>query len=187
MMLRGLALVSCLCALGACGGDPVLSDRPEPIGEFALGYSVVVAPHPVVAPLSRKATDVEWIAAVKAAVDRRFARYEGEKLYHIAVSVDGYMLAQPGIPVLLSPKSALILNVTIWDDVVGKKLNPTPYQITVVESFNAKTLFGSGLTMTREAQLENLANNAARSIERWLSSRQIESGWFERRERAPLL
>ena len=94
-MLRWLALVVCLCALVTCVGDPVLSDLPEPIGEFALGYSVVVAPHPVAAPLSRKATDVEWIAAVKAAVDRRFARYEGDNLYHIAVSVDGYMLAQP--------------------------------------------------------------------------------------------
>lgn len=179
-MLRLLAIGLCLCGLGACGGGPVSSDRPNLMGEFALGYSVVVAPHPVVGPLSRKATDTEWITAVKAAVDRRFARYEGENLYHIAVSVDGYMLAQPGIPVLLSPRSALILNVTIWDDTAGKKLNPTPYQITVIESFNAKTLIGSGLTMTRQAQLENLANNAALSIERWLSNRQMESGWFDR-------
>ena len=179
-MFRWLALVIYLHALSACAGDPVLSDRPEPIGEFALGYSVVVAPHPVAAPLSRKATDMEWIVAVKAAVDRRFARYEGGSLYHIAVSVDGYMLAQPGIPVLLSPKSALIMNVTIWDDAAKKKLNSTPYQILVVESVNAKTLIGSGLTMTRQAQLDNLANNAALSIEGWLRNRQIESGWFDR-------
>lgn len=179
-MFRWLALVFCSHALGACVGVPVLSDRPEPIGEFALGYSVVVAPHPVVAPLSRKATDVEWIVALKVALDRQFGRYEGGSLYHIAVSVDGYMLAQPGIPVLLSPKSALIMNVTIWDDAAGKKLNPIPYQIMVVESVNAKTLIGSGLTMTRQDQLENLASNAALSIEGWLRNRQIESGWFDR-------
>ena len=179
-MFRWPALVFCLHALGACAGDPLLSNRPRPIGEFALGYSVVVAPHPVAAPLSRKATEVEWIVAVKAAVDRRFARYEGDRLYHIAVSVDGYMLAQPGIPVLLSPKSALIMNVTIWDDAAKKKLNSTPYKILVVESVNAKTLIGSGLTMTRQAQLENLANNAALSIEGWLRNRQIECDWFDR-------
>ena len=58
-MFRWPALVFCLHALGACVEGSVLSDRPEPIGEFALGYSVVVAPHPVAAPLSRKATDME--------------------------------------------------------------------------------------------------------------------------------
>ena len=67
------------------------------------------------------------------------------------------MLAKPRIPVLLSPKLALILNAIIWDDAVGLKLDAGPHPIVVIESLMAKTLIGSGLTMSRRAQLENLS------------------------------
>ena len=107
-----------------------------------------------------------------------FKRYEGDKLYHIAASIDGYMLAKPGIPVLLSPKSALILNATIWDDAAGLKLDAEPHQIVVIESLTAKTLMDSGLTMSRRAQLENLSQNAALAIERWMTSMMVKNHWF---------
>ena len=88
------------------------------------------------------------------------------------------MLAKPGIPVLLSPKSALILNATIWDDAVGVKLNEKPHQIAVIESLTVKTLIGSGLTMSRRAQLENLSRNAALSVERWMTSMMVKKRSF---------
>ena len=177
-MLRYFFMLACLCIFTACERASELTKSPDPLGDFSLGYSVVVAPHPVAGPMSRPASDDEWIAAVKKALDQRFERYEGDKLYHIAVSVDGFMLAKPGIPVLLSPKSALILNATIWDDAAGVKSNDKPHQIAVIESLTTKTLIGSGLTMSRRAQLENLSRNAALSVERWMTSMMVEKRWF---------
>ena len=177
-MFRFFAMLACLVFSAACVRAPDLPQSPDPLGDFALGYSIVVAPHPVAGPLSRQATAGEWIAGVKKALDHRFKRYKGDKLYHIAVSIDGYMLAKPGIPVLLSPKSALILNATIWDDAAGLKLDAEPHQIVVIESLTAKTLMGSGLTMSRRAQLENLSQNAALAIERWMTSMMVKNHWF---------
>ena len=177
-MFRYFFMLVCLCFFTACERVTDQSESPDALGDFALGYSVVVAPHPVAGPMSRPATDDEWIAAVKKALDQRFDRYKGDKLYHIAVSVDGYMLAKPGIPVLLSPKSALILNATIWDDAAGVKLNEKPHQIAVIESLTVKTLIGSGLTMSRRAQLENLSRNVALSVERWMTSMMVKKRWF---------
>ena len=88
------------------------------------------------------------------------------------------MLAKPGITVLLSPKSALTLNATIWDDAAGLKLDAEPHQIVVIESLTAKTLMGSGLTMSRRAQLENLSQDAALSIDRWMTSMMVKNHWL---------
>ena len=88
------------------------------------------------------------------------------------------MLVKPEIPVLLSPKSALILNATIWDDAAGLKLDAKPHQIVVIEPLTAKTLVGSGLTMSRRAQLENLSQDAALSIDRWMTSMMVKNHWF---------
>jgi len=55
-------------------------------------------------PASREADTDEWIAAVTKAVGDRFERYEGEQLYHFGISLEGYVLAQPGLPIVLSPK-----------------------------------------------------------------------------------
>ena len=93
-MARYFFMLVCLCFFTACERVTDQSESPDPLGDFALGYSVVVAPHPVAGPMSRPATDDEWIAAVKKALDQQFDRYKGDKLYHIAVSVDGYMLAR---------------------------------------------------------------------------------------------
>jgi hypothetical protein len=109
----------------------------------------------------------------------RFGRYEGTKLYHLGVSVEGYVLAIPGVPLVASPKSALILNVTAWDDAKGGKLNTKPHLVTVVESFSGNTFLGSGLTQSKEKQLENLSRNAAKQIQNWLVQQNNEFGWFE--------
>lgn len=174
-------IVSSLFALGlaACTSANDLNSAPADLGDFHLGHNVVVAPKLFKGPLSRSATKEEWIEVMKAAVDERFGRYEGTRLYHLGISVDGYVLAQPGIPVVAAPKSLLVLNVAVWDDAAGKKLDTRPERITVAESFTADTVVGSGLTLTREEQMQNLARNAAKQIETWLLKEKRENGWFE--------
>lgn len=174
-------IVLCLFVLGltACTDASDLDSAPADLGDFHLGHNIVVAPKLFKGPLSRTASKEEWIAAMKAAIDERFGRYEGTRLYHLGVSVDGYVLAQPGIPVVAAPKSLLVLNVAVWDDAAGKKLNPRPERITVSESFTADTVVGSGLTLTREEQMQNLARNAAKQIQTWLEKEKRAKGWFE--------
>lgn len=178
-MPRGI--VSCLfaVALAACTDASDLGGAPADLGDFRLGHNVVVAPKLFKGPFSREASEAEWIAVVETAIDERFGRYEGTRLYHLGISVDGYVLAQAGIPVVAAPKSLLILNVNLWDDAAGKKLTRAPKRITVAESFSADTVVGSGLTLTRDEQMQNLARNAAKQIQTWLQREKREEGWFE--------
>lgn len=166
-------------SLGACTNPNDLDETPAYLGNFSLGHNVVVAPNLTKGPASRDASKEEWIDAMKSAIDERFRRYEGEKLYHLGISVEGYVLAIPGIPVVASPKSALILNVTAWDDSTQSKLNEKPELITVVESLSGNTVLGSGLTQSRKKQMENLSRNAAKLIQNWLVAQNNQFGWFE--------
>ncbi|MGM0662336.1 MAG: hypothetical protein ACQEUH_14335 [Pseudomonadota bacterium] len=177
-MLRVLALMGLLVVV-ACTNPDDLDQQPAYLGNFQLGHGVVVAPKLTKGPASRRATDAEWIDAMTDAVTDRFSRYRGGKLYHLGVSLEGYVLAVPGVPVVASPKSVLLLNVTAWDDAAGEKLNPKPHMVTVVESISTATWIGSGLTQSREDQLENLSLNAAKQIETWLGRQNDTLGWFE--------
>jgi len=149
------------------------------MGNFQLGHNVVVAPNLTKGPASRAATKEEWIEAMTQAISDRMGRHEGTRLYHLGVSVEGYVLAIPGVPLVASPKSALILNVTAWDDAAGKKLNDKPHLVTVMETISGNTIFGSGLTQSKEVQMANLSRNAAKLIETWLNRQNDEFGWFE--------
>ncbi|KGM89097.1 hypothetical protein rosmuc_01065 [Roseovarius mucosus DSM 17069] len=177
-MIRFLALFG-LVLMAACTNPNDLDEAPAYLGNFHLGHNVVVAPNLTKGPASREASKEEWIAAMTEAMTDRFGRYEGTKLYHIGVSVEGYVLAIPGVPLVASPKSALILNVTAWDDAKGGKLNTKPHLVTVVESFSGNTFLGSGLTQSKETQMLNLSRNAAKQIQNWLVQQNNEFGWFE--------
>jgi hypothetical protein len=96
-------------------------------------------------------------------------------LYHLAVSVDAYVLAVPGIPLVASPRSALIIGVHVWDDALGRPLNDERRQFTVLENLSGESLLGSGLTQSAEQQLAVLSRNAAITIENWLAS---NPDWF---------
>ena len=178
-MMRILVVMMMVLGLAACSGAADLNEPPVPLGNFNLTHNVVVAPKAQKGPFSRNATEDELTEAVRAAIAERFDRYEGSKRYHFGVSVEGYVLAIPGVPLVLSPKSALILKLTVWDDAAGGKLNEEPKQITVLESFGSGTLIGSGYTLSAEEQLKELSQNAAKSIERYLVSQMKEEGWFE--------
>lgn len=168
-MTRRLALALSLSALTACGGSK-LEDPPVPLGNFRLGLNIVVTQNMQKVPISREATGEEWEAALKKAVDDRFGRYDGDKFFNIGVAVDGYALAPPGIPIVASPKSILVVSVSVFDDAAGKMLNEggKGKQITAFEQASGDTVIGSGLTKTKEEQMESLAYSAALEIENFL-------------------
>lgn len=172
---RALCLLWFLPLLSACDPTADLDEPVVPLGDFSLGHNIVVADAPTVGPLSRKASREEWESTMKAAVARRMGRYDGDKLYHLGISIDGYVLAVPGVPVVASPKSVLIFSVTAWDDAAGGKINEEPHQMTVLEQISGENVIGSGLTQSKKKQMENLSDNAARAIEKWLRK---NAEWF---------
>ena len=177
MLFRVLSLLA-VVGLAACTNPNDLDRAPVDLGNFKLGHNVVVAPNLTKGPVSREASKDEWIAAMKLAIDERFGRYDGTRFYHFGISVEGYVLAIPGVPLVASPKSALILKITVWDDKSGKKLNDEPEMITVLESISGNTIISSGLTQSKEKQMENLTRNAAKLIQNWLVRQRANEGWF---------
>jgi len=153
--------------LAACGRND-LEDPPVPLGDFALGLNIVVADNVQKVPISREASPDEWEEVMKAAVADRFGRYSGGRLYNIGISVDGYALAPPGIPVVAAPKSVLVITANVWDDATQTKLNPEGEQFTVFEGMSGETVIGTGLTRTKRKQMEVLSYNAVKRVEQWL-------------------
>jgi hypothetical protein len=174
-----MRLIAALCAallLAACAAPrQPLGAFPARLGAMQLGHVVVVADKPTKSPVSRDASAEEWTAALQKAFEDRFGRNEGTKYYHFGLHVDGYALAPPGIPLVATPRSVLILSATLWDDERGGKVNATPQQFTVFESLSGATAVGSGFFKTKEQQLEALAFNAALEVERWLLE---NAQWF---------
>jgi hypothetical protein len=167
-----------MLSVAACNGATDLQDLPVPLGDFRLGHNIVVAPKARKGPLSRDASKEELTIALQTAIAERFDRYDGEKLYHFGVSVEGYVLAAPGVPIVLAPKSIMVVGVTVWDNDANAKMNEKPHQITVFESLDQGPLFGSGYTKTAEEQLKNLSQNVAKAIERYLSTQKTKESWF---------
>ncbi|WP_233587110.1 hypothetical protein [Pseudorhodobacter sp. E13] len=167
--------------LAACGQQAEM-EAPVSLGNFKLGHNIVVADNPQKVPISREADPQDWDDSLTAALQKRLSRYEGDKFYNLGVSVDAYALAPPGIPLVVSPKSALVVTATLWDDAAGKKLNEKGVQFTVFEGLDGETMVGSGLTRTAEEQMERLSFNAAKRIERWLAD---NPEWFGLPPKAP--
>ena len=169
-----------LLALAACGVPDPATEAPVPMGDFRLGTSAVVAVDPEVGPFSRTVDEERFRAVLADEMERRFRRQDGGKLYHIGTSIEGYVVAAPGIPLVLSPKSILIVRVTVFEDRFGPdgrpvRLNPEPEVITVLESLGAGLVVGSGYTQSPEEQMRELGRNAARAIQRWMLR---QPGWF---------
>lgn len=179
-MFRVFAILMTVTAMAACNGAADLNKPPVPLGDFNLYHNIVVAPKVQKLPISRTVSEDELTTAVKDAIAERFDRYDGARDYHFGVSVEGYVLAPPGIPLVLAPKSVLILNLTVWDNAAGVKLTEKPHQITVFESFDQGPIVGSGYTKNAQEQLKNLSQNAAKAIENYLVRQNEAEGWFNR-------
>jgi hypothetical protein len=168
-MRHFLFAVPVLLALAACA-DPTrdLEQPTEPMGDFRLGHVGVVAPNLQKLLVSRDVSQDEWIAEMEQALGGRFSRFDGGKYYHLGVSVEAYSLPPPIIP----GKSAVAMNVTVWDDAAQAKLNPEPKVIQVIKVFESR------ISKNRDEQLTGLAQEAAREVENWLRDMQQTEGWF---------
>lgn len=163
-LIKTILITGLFAALAACGDPTKDLDGPAvDLGNFKLGHNIVVARSPDLLPGSREATEAEWQKALTGAIDARFGRYEGEKIYHFGVSVDAYNLAAIDVPGIPTPKSALAITLTVWDDSKGAKLNEKAKVITVLGVFS-----GQGIQPTRQTQLDNLSALAAKSIQAYL-------------------
>lgn len=172
-MIRLVVCIAALAALVSCTAPSGPVDDPKKdLGDFVLGHNIVVAPQFQRGPLSRPADKDEFIASMKNAIDARFGRYDGTRTVHFGINISGYVLAQAGVPLVLSPKSALIITVTAWDDRAGGKFNDEAREFIVLESFTGP-IISSGMTMSAEEQMENLTYNAAKQIEEWLHDNRM--------------
>lgn len=162
-----LSVVMALGLLAACQSND-LKQPPVPLGDFALGVNVAVTNGVQKSPISRTATDDQLKAAMEKAIAARFDRYSGDRLFNIGVAIDGYALSPPGIPILFSPPSVMIVTVSVFEDAKRLKLNPGGERMTIVEKSSPQTFIGSGLTQTKERQLEILSYNVAKRIEAYL-------------------
>ena len=148
--VRALVAAAALLTLAACAERADLNEPVVPIGDFRLGHNVVVAKDTTEGPFSRDATEQELEAALSSEIEQRLRRYDGDGLYHIGVRIEAFVLGQPGIPILLSPQSVLILAVNIWDNETRQRLNAEPIRVTAFEALNTRVpILSSG---SRELQ-----------------------------------
>jgi hypothetical protein len=166
--MRAIPTIALILGLAACAGEP-LAERPDPVGDFRLGYALAKVERPEQGPFSRVISDEQIKAEVEGAVRRRLGRYDGDGLYHVGMAVGGYVLAQPGVPFLFSPRSVMIVDVTVFDNATRQKINEEPFRVTAFEGLeNTAPIVGSGLVRGAEQQLGNLAEQVAVQIENWI-------------------
>ncbi len=165
--LRAVMLVAGLGLLAACESND-LKKPPVPLGDFVMGLNIAVADNAQVPGISRKVTADEWETAMKAAMADRFGRYEGSRIYNFGINIDGYVLAPPGLPVVASPRSALIITVHVFEDATQTELNPGGKRLTMVEGVSPESFIGSGLTQTKDQQLARMAYRGALAVQKYL-------------------
>lgn len=168
MILRNVMAILLGASLLAACQNKDLAEPQVPLGNFKLGLNIIVADNMKKVPISRPATVEEWESALTKAVAARFESYDGTKFYNIGIAVDGFALAPPGIPVVAAPKSVLVITANLWDDASGVKLNPEGKQFTIFESFDGGSIIGSGLTRSRQTQIDDLSKNAAKRVQDWI-------------------
>ena len=158
-----------LAALTACSAPVTLDGPPADMGDFLLRHNIVVADNAQMHPISRPATADEWEAVLASEIDARLGGYSGDRMLHLGTAVVGYALAPPGIPLVASPKSVLVIHVNVWDNATQEKLTEEPREFIVWEGYiEGAFLLGSGLTQSREEQMLRLSRNAAFKIQEWL-------------------
>jgi hypothetical protein len=173
--MRFVALGLGLALLAACDTND-LKKPPPPLGNFVMGLNIAVGDGAQAPGISRQAKPEEWKAALEQAMFDRFGRYEGTRVYNFGLRVDGYVLAPPGVPVLASPRSALIFTVFVFDDATKTLLNPDGKQITMVEGVSPESVIGSGLTQTKDQQMARMSYRAALAVQKYLLE---NPAWFD--------
>ncbi|MDU8946019.1 hypothetical protein [Ovoidimarina sediminis] len=175
MVRRGFLACALCLALVACGARPEVDPSPDPIGDFRLGFNIVVANDITKSPGSRDATEEELTGALRAAMEERLGPYDGDGLYHIGLRIEAYSLGRAGVPIVYAPRSVFLIAMNVWDDATQEKLTEEAIRITAFDSA-AGPLVGGGIVRSREDQIEGLAYNAAREVEKILT--QNADTWF---------
>ncbi len=155
-----------MAALSGCATPDPLTQELPPMGDFRLALAIVVSENAKKIPPSRDATPGALKSQMKAEIERRFGSYGGGKDYIVAVNIDGYSLAPPGIPIVLAPKSILVISANLWTASPQEKI-AGPEQITTFEGADT-LLLGSGLVKDADEQLATLTRNATSKIQTWL-------------------
>jgi len=182
-MKRIFALLTSLVLLSACG-ETQLNEAPEDLGDFSMRVSFVYTDKARQWPLSRDAEPSEWNAPIEKALEARLGRYEGAGQYDVAITLEGYLLATGGIPVLVNPKSAAVVNVFVYD-VSTKSYLIKKHQMEIFESTTGESaILGSGYSRTKEEQIDGLALNIVDALEEYMAEQHKEHGWFAPAEEA---
>ena len=164
-----------MLAIAACSVPEDAVQGGRDLGDFQLcgQFVTFVANDP--GPLSRKATEDEWVNALNAELARQLGPYKGGKCYTVSVAVEGYGLAQPGVPLVFSPKSGLLLRAFVFDNALIEAeapsvLNKGGHQIQV------GLVDQGGLLNEREAQLGALARTGVADVVKWMEQ---NPEWFD--------
>lgn len=182
-MIRRAFLIIGFTALAGCA-ETLVDEPVENLGEFNMRVNYVYTEKAVKGPVSRDATSAEWTEALENAVNLRLARYAGAQEYDIGISLEGYMLAPPGVPIVLNPRSTAIILVNVYD-VEQKKFLAKAHQIQVFEDTSGSSaVLGSGYSRDKQEQISGLSLNVADKVEEWLAEQHQTEGWFTLRDSA---
>lgn len=180
-MARMLSLLGGLLMLAACGATQ-LDETPEDLGAFKARVLHVYTEKALQWPLSRDAEPSEWQEPMERTLTARLGRYQGGQEYDVAVTLEGFMLAPGGVPIVFSPKSVAVVNVFVYD-VAGKRFLAEKVQMEVFEDTTGESaLLGSGHSRSKQEQIDGLALNIADKIEEYIAEKHATEGWFAPRE-----
>jgi hypothetical protein len=176
-MIRLLTFLGLFALVTACS-ETQLNEPPEDLGAFKVRVAHVYTEKALKWPMSRDAQQSEWVEPMKTALEARLRRYEGSQEYDVAVTLEGFMLAPPGVPVLFNPKSVAVVNVFVYD-VANEEFLADKHQMEVFEDTTGESaIVGSGHSRTKEEQIAGLALNIADAVEEWMAEQHKENGWF---------
>ncbi|MVO17645.1 hypothetical protein [Parasedimentitalea huanghaiensis] len=179
-MIRLIAFLASLSLLTACG-ETLMDEAQEDLGAFKMRVGYIYTDKALQWPLSRNAEGSDWNADLQNALDTRLRRYEGTQEYDVAITLEGFMLAPAGVPIVLSPKSVAVVNVFVYD-VAGQEYLAKKHQMEIFESTTGESaLLGSGHSRTKEEQIAGLSLNIVDAVEEWIAEQHLESGWFDER------
>jgi hypothetical protein len=166
-LIRTVTALALLVVLAACDAKD-MGEPPRPMGNFKMNAIFIDAKKAQTVPLSRTAKPEDWEAAMAAALTERFGTYAGDKPFEFGISIDGYVLAPRGVPVVASPKSALIIRLHVYDSAKKQFLEEGGKRITVMEGMSGESFVGSGWTQNKQAQMKKLARNAAKAVQEYM-------------------
>lgn len=167
-----LTAIAAMLLLASCAAPTDDLDEPvEPLGDFQLGFAEVVAPNLEAMLVTETVEADTWIEAVDSAFEERFDRFDGNRCYHLGISVEAYSLP----PALVPGRLALAVRLTVWDDAAQAKLNDETKLITVIRVLDGAI---ARAARTRDEKIRLLAEGAAKQAEDWMRERQREDDWF---------